>query len=165
MSLNEILQPTSTPVSTSLAGHFYSMYVDSSSQSGSSLLPPSHVIASAGATTNIPASWSGSKILVPAIGTTGAVLQLPAVSAGLNYEFVLSANQSGQTVTVKSATANVSGPLTCGPSTLTQVDAAGSTNIIFASSDVKGDWCSVWSDGTSWYAKGNSFVASGFSVS
>lgn len=163
--LDAILSPNSPPCPDWLAAHLYSMYVDTSLQAGSVLLPPPHTIGATGTTTNILANWSGSKILVPTIGTTGAILQLPAVSAGLNYEFVLTANLSTYTVTIKSATANVHGVLTCGPSSLTQVHATSSTNIIFAATDVDGDWCSVWSDGVSWYCKGSSFVASGFTVS
>jgi hypothetical protein len=129
-------------------------------------LPPIQTASPVTTPQTVNLHWSGSKILIPAL-SNAIVLQLPTVvgNAGLYFEFVMSGT-AGFTATIKSYTANVQGVFSVGPSSgVLGVEAAASTNIILAATAKAGDWVSVWTDGTSWYAKGQSFVATGITVS
>jgi hypothetical protein len=101
------------------------------------------------ADTTLTAAHSGKKF---ALAATGKAITLPAVAAGLDYEFICAADiaSSGWVITattkVISGSAEVAGAVV--PAVLEDV-----ITLVHAKA-VIGDWVRIKSDGTRWYASG-----------
>lgn len=89
------------------------------------------------------------------------VINLPAVatSAGVKYKFAVAVAAAGNTQ-ITAATNVIRGTVTNLSTGSTAINAVG--NITFAGNVCRaGDWIELWSDGTNWYARGQSAIAAG----
>ena len=111
---------------------------------------------------------SGKVIFVDATGAGAEVdINLPAVSAGLNFKFIVAENTPSQDVKIISGGTICYGTLSIQSDTNedNRVALAGSTNVLIDSTALKGDWLEYYCDGTSWYVRGMGSVQGAFTVS
>jgi hypothetical protein len=108
----------------------------------------------AAANTTMTVSQSGTKYTLPA-ATANNTITLPALTAGLEFEFYLSAVPNGtNTHTITSGAANMQGHIIAVAAGLVPTTATGRTNIILGATAANakvGDYCKLWCDGTNWY--------------
>ena len=118
-------------------------------------------------TTNvITASESGKTFFLNA--ATGFVSTLPAPAAGLRFRFVCGATAvtSGNHTVVTNANATIiyGSSSTAADGTAVGTGSAEDTISFVASTALPGDWVDVISDGTNWYAHGQSAVAAAITM-
>jgi len=109
---------------------------------------------SVSADTTLTASDSGKTILLDAVGEA---ITLPAVEAGLNYKFVLTAATATSSWTITAATAVIYGSAQLAGAVLAA--SAESVITIVHTKGLPGDWVSLVSDGTNWYVEGSLVTA------
>lgn len=82
----------------------------------------------------------------------GVEILLPAVAKGLNYKFAIKAAFATTNFTIVSTTNVIQGGAIVNS---VNVPAVNENTISFvATAETIGDWISVWSDDTNWYASG-----------
>jgi hypothetical protein len=114
------------------------------------------------------AADSGKTFFVDATGAGAEVdINLPAVSAGLNFRFICQEDTPTQDIKIIAGGAVVYGCIMIQSDTNEDnaVVAAGSTNVLFDTTCKKGDWLEYYCDGTSWYVRGIGTVQGAFTVS
>lgn len=161
MSIQELINPQGSPLplkigSSTVTGN---LTVSGTISSGDVVGPGPVVVPATGGTIAVLASNSGKKYMIPTQTTANLILTLPAVAAGLNFEFIITGNQASYSATVTAPVANtLRGMASVGPSsasTITQINGTTSTtNLGFTTNSTIGCWASVWSDGNYWYFKG-----------
>lgn len=100
----------------------------------------------------------------------GFVVTLPAPALGLRYKFVVMTSPTGSYTIVTSGSSNI----LCGQVLTLDVNSgtdpdftatADQDTVTFVlNKSVKGDWCELESDGTSWYARASASVFDGITI-
>jgi len=106
---------------------------------------------------SLTAAQSGFDVFLGS--TAGFAITLPAVAVGLRYRFTVRDNfiTSNYTIITPALADIIQGGATVAGS---DVPAADEDTISFvASAELKGDFCDVWSDGTSWFVNGRGTTA------
>ena len=116
----------------------------------------------------LTADDSGKTFFVDATSAAAEVdINLPSVSAGLNFKFICQEDTPTEDVKIVAGGAVVYGTIMVQSDTNedNSVVAAGSTNVLFDTTCKKGDWVEYNCDGTSWYIRGMGTVQGAFTVS
>lgn len=120
------------------------------------------------AAVTIPTSYS-NQTLVLAQATTNNTITLPSASAavGATFKFRFLAGDASHTWSFATASSEntLCGVITLGPSTMTQLALPGHHSLVASASIALGDWVDISSDGTRYWVRGSSSVASGFTSS
>lgn len=119
--------------------------------------PPILTIAATGTTALTAAS--PQRIVIPTL-SGNATVTLPAVAAGLTYDFRFAAAESHTlTITATAAVMQGSGIVATGTAASNAcVPISAKTNLIYTAAAV-GDSVGMWSDGTNWYVQAVSSAA------
>lgn len=115
------------------------------SQSNAQLVEPVNVTAIAVTGALTPAQCG---IVNVTSAAANIVVTLPALQIGLRYHILIAATAGTNTVTVTSPAANIKS-IICGAATL--VTNIASTNIIYGTTAVAGDYIDLYCDGTFWH--------------
>jgi hypothetical protein len=166
MSLNHFTsQATPNP---QLNPRFASLYVDGASQAGNVINPAPQAVydPTSSAFQVIQNSWSGQIIaLAQATANVQLILNPVATSAGVNFRFRVKATGDGTHTTsiiVHNSATVINGLATNGPSSVTQTTLAASTGVVASVNIAIGDWLDAECDGTNWWIKAASAVATGW---
>ena len=120
----------------------------------------------AGASRAIAASESGTTLTMSAAAARIFTLPAVATSAGVRYKFVVT-TVGANTITIRAASACQIGQVIYSagaPTASTSLNLTSSTDLVFAVNQLVGSWAEYECDGVSWFVKGMSTIASGFTV-